>query len=56
MISDADHAALLDELDAIMLEAPPELAEDLGAELTLLVAEHRNARVTERPGAWKGER
>jgi hypothetical protein len=51
MMNDADTTLLMDELDAILREAPPELSEDLGAELLSLVQEHRSERSTERPGA-----
>lgn len=45
---------LLAELDSILVEAGPELAEDLGAELSALMSEYRSERATERPGT-KGE-
>lgn len=54
-MNDVDHNALLAELDAILVEAGPELEQDLGGELMALVAEHRESRATERPGAKGGE-
>jgi len=48
--SDFDHAALLEELDEMIRNAPAEAAVDsIMGELALIALEHRDDRQTERP-------